>query len=105
MSSPSDAAPPQRRRRLSTGTLLLVALLLGIPIVVPLLVPLYARLDPALWGIPFFFWFQFAVIPVAAVCTTLAYRVVVRVEGSPDEVAARAERTSRWNDERNGERP
>jgi len=105
VSSPSDAAPPQRRRRLPTGALILVALLLGLPIVVPLLVPLYARLDPELWGIPFFFWFQFAVIPVAALCTTLAYRVVVRVEGSPDEVAARAERTSRWNDERNGERP
>jgi len=103
VSSPSDDAPPQRRRRVSTGTLLLVAVLLGIPTVVPLLVPIYARLDPELWGIPFFFWFQFAVIPVAALCTTLAYRVVVRVEGSPDEVAARASRTSRWNDEHSGE--
>ncbi len=105
MSSSPEPTTGPRKRRASTGTLVLVAALLGVPTIGPLLVPLYARLEPELWGIPFFFWFQFAVIPVAALFTTLAYRVIVKVEGNPDEVAARAERTSRWNDQQDGERP
>jgi hypothetical protein len=103
-SSPEPTDGP-RRRRVSTGTMVLVAVLLAVPTIGPLLVPVYARLEPELWGIPFFFWFQFAIIPVAALFTTLAYRVIVKVEGNPDEVAARAERTSRWNDERDRKRP
>jgi len=99
VSSAPEPSPAPRRRRVGAGTVALIAVLLGLPTVVPLLVPIYARMDPELWGVPFFFWFQFAVIPVAAVCTTLAYRAVVKVEGSPDEVAARAERTARWKDD------
>ena len=105
MSSTPEQSAGRRRRGPSTGTVVLVAALLAVPTIVPLLVPIYARLEPELWGIPFFFWFQFALIPVAATFTTLAYRVIVKVEGNPDEVAAKAERTSRWNDERDGERP
>ena len=40
---------------------------------VPLLVALYDRETPALFGFPFFYWFQFALIPVAAVLTVIAY--------------------------------
>jgi hypothetical protein len=38
--------------------------LLFIPIVVPLLTPLYNRLEPALFGLPFYYWSQlsFAVL-------------------------------------------
>jgi len=46
--------------------------LLAIPIVVPLLVPLYNRVEPALWGMPFFYWFQMA-------CAVLATMVIVLV--------------------------
>jgi uncharacterized membrane protein YhdT len=92
-------------RGTSRALWILVLVLLTPAVVVPLLVPLYDQLDPTLFGFPFFFWFQFALIPVAATFTTLAYRVIVKVEGNPDEVAARAERTSRWNDERDGGRP
>ena len=35
--------------------------------------PLYDRTDPTLIGFPFFFWFQLALIPVAAVLTVIAY--------------------------------
>ena len=101
--SPSQPGSRRRRRRGGTGTWLLVAVLLAVPIVGPLLVPVYARLDPDLGGIPFFFWFQFAMIPVAALFTTFAYRLVVKVEGHPDEVATRAERTARWEADRNGD--
>jgi hypothetical protein len=51
----------------------IVMVLLVPAIVLPLLVGIYARTDPKLWGFPFFFWFQFLLIPVAAVLTTCAY--------------------------------
>jgi hypothetical protein len=51
----------------------IVVVLLIPPIVLPLLVGIYARTDPELWGFPFFFWFQFLLIPIAAALTTCAY--------------------------------
>ena len=42
----------------------LITLLLAPAVVIPLLVPLYDRTDPELFGFPFFFWFQLALIPV-----------------------------------------
>jgi len=60
----------------------LLGLLLGVPMVVPLVVPLYARESPDLGGIPFFFWAQFAMIPIASVLVWAAYVVVTRHENS-----------------------
>jgi len=51
-----------------------VALL--VPIILPLLVGTYAKTDPKLGDIPFFFWYQFALIPVSALLTLLAYKLV-----------------------------
>jgi Protein of unknown function (DUF3311) len=36
-------------------------------------VPLYNRVNPTLFGIPFFYWFQFVWVIVAAVVTGIAY--------------------------------
>jgi hypothetical protein len=44
-------------------------------VALPLWVPLYNKTDPTLWGFPFFFWFQFALIVVSAVMTVLVYRL------------------------------
>lgn len=63
--------------RRGPGRGVLAVLLLAVPIVLSLLVWTYAREDPNLGGIPFFFWYQFALIPVSAVCTLIAYRLVV----------------------------
>jgi uncharacterized membrane protein len=52
---------------------ILIHLLLLPAVVVPLLVPLFARADPTLFGFPFYFWFQFALIPAAAVLTVSAF--------------------------------
>lgn len=41
--------------------------LLIIPVAMPLLAPLYDRVNPQLWGIPFFFWYQMACALVAIV--------------------------------------
>jgi hypothetical protein len=43
-------------------------------------VPLYAKEEPTLAGIPFYFWYQFMWIPLAALFTTISYRIVSRQE-------------------------
>ena len=62
-----------------------IVLVLLIPaIVLPLLVGIYDRDDPELWGFPFYYWFQFLLIPVAALFTTVAYQLTKRDERPPD---------------------
>jgi hypothetical protein len=68
----SDPRPP-RSGSPSRGTWLLIIALLSPAIVVPLLVPLYDSTDPTLWGFPFYFWFQLAMIPAAVLLTVVAY--------------------------------
>jgi hypothetical protein len=79
--SQESARSPQHR---STGLWVLIIAILIPPVVVPLWVPLYNKTDPTLWGFPFFFWFQFALILASAVLTALAFalsRVADRREG------------------------
>ena len=47
--------------------------LLFTPFFVAIWVPLFNRMEPSFYGIPFFYWFQFVLIIVAAVVTGLAY--------------------------------
>jgi uncharacterized membrane protein len=68
----SSSTASQRR---TTRAWIIVAILLGIGIVVPLLVPLYAKETPRLIGFPFYYWFQFALIPVVSALTYLAFRI------------------------------
>jgi Protein of unknown function (DUF3311) len=48
-------------------------LLLVLPFLGLLYPPLYAKHDPELWGFPFFYWYQFAWVPVAALLTWFVY--------------------------------
>lgn len=48
-------------------------ILLLVPFIGALWVPFYNRMDPALFGIPFFYWFQFVWIIVTAIITAGAY--------------------------------
>jgi uncharacterized membrane protein len=68
----SASTSSERRTR---GAWALVAVLLAIGIVVPLLVFLYDSVTPTLWGFPFFYWFQFAMIPVVSLLTFAAFRL------------------------------
>jgi hypothetical protein len=68
----SDPRPP-RSGSPSRGTWLLIIALLLPAMVLPLLVPLYDSTDPTLWGFPFYYWFQLALIPTAVVLTVVAY--------------------------------
>ena len=71
---------------MSSSTRWTIVLLLLVPaIVLPLLVGIYTRTDPELWGFPFFFWFQFLLIPVAALLTTCAYLLTRGDERPADE--------------------
>jgi hypothetical protein len=72
------AEPPRTTRNRPVWWL--VGILLLIPTVMPLMVNLYAREDPELFGFPFFFWYQFMWIPLAAGLTYIAYRITTRQE-------------------------
>ena len=41
-------------------------LLLVIPFVALLWVPFYNSIEPSLWGIPFFYWYQFLWVPLTS---------------------------------------
>ena len=61
--------------------------LLVVPIVVPLLVPLYNHRDPELFGWPFFYWVQLLFVALGVLSTGLVYRATRR--SSADRAAAR----------------
>lgn len=69
----------------------LVLVLLTPAVVLPLLVGIYDRPDPELFGFPFYYWFQFALIPVAALLTTLAYQLTKGERPPADEAQDESE--------------
>jgi hypothetical protein len=76
MAEPESDAPsaaPARRSDHSPWNWLLI-----IPIVVPLLTPLYNHDSPRLFGFPAFYWLQFAFIVLGVVTTTVVYRMTRR---------------------------
>jgi hypothetical protein len=48
--------------------------LLLVPLVGVLIPPIFNTADPRLIGIPFFYWYQMAWIPISVACTLLVYR-------------------------------
>jgi hypothetical protein len=50
-----------------------VYLSLALPFIAHVLVPTYNRIDPQLFGIPFFYWWQMAWIPFAALAILPVY--------------------------------
>ncbi len=83
--STADAPPagvtPRRSDRSPWNWLLVV------PIVVPLLVPLYNKVDPTLFGWPLFYWLQLAFVALGVVTTSIVYRMTRR--SASDQQAAR----------------
>jgi hypothetical protein len=64
---------PSRAGTSTGGLWTLICVLLTPAVVVPLLVPLYDSEDPTLFGFPFYFWFQLALIPAAVILTAIAF--------------------------------
>ena len=56
--------------------------------------PLYDKTEPTLWGFPFFFWFQFAMIVAAAALTLTAFLISTKAD-ERDRAERRARRAGR----------
>ncbi len=69
----TDTRPPPPTSTSSRGHWILIGILLTPAVVLPLLVGLYARPDPELFGFPFYYWSQMMMIPMAVVLTVIAY--------------------------------
>jgi hypothetical protein len=59
---------PHERNPNMWWMVLLLALFCGV-----LWVLFFGRVDPAAWGIPFFFWYQFPWVVISALVTALVY--------------------------------
>ena len=73
-------------RRLPPATAATAGVLLAVPILALLLVPLYARKGPELWGFPFFYWYQLLWVLICGLFTTAAHRVIQRDRRSSGRV-------------------
>jgi len=93
-SSPGPVAP-RRSDRSPWNWLLLV------PIVVPLLVPLYNSVEPTLFGWPRFYWLQLLFVALGVATTALVYRMTRR---SADERTAARDAIARDAADRGRER-
>ncbi len=69
------AATPARSDRSPWNWLLLV------PIVLPLITPLYNSDSPRLLGFPMFYWLQIVFIAVGVGCTTVVYQMTKKRGG------------------------
>jgi uncharacterized protein DUF3311 len=76
--------PDAASKRLPTGVAVGVAVLLAIPVLALLLVTIYAKDGPQLWGFPFFYWYQFAWVFLASGFTYAAYALIRRTRGEED---------------------
>jgi hypothetical protein len=76
--------PTAASKRLPAGVMLAVAVLIAIPVLALLLVTIYAKDGPHLWGFPFFYWYQFAWVFLASGFTYAAYALIRRTRGEED---------------------
>src|ERR1700733_13731151 len=67
--SPMEPAPTHRKQKV-WGT----AILLALPYLGLCFPALYARATPALFGFPFFYWYQFAWVVLTSVLLYIVYR-------------------------------
>jgi hypothetical protein len=77
-SGPTPPAQPPSGRRPSPAVVVGAAVLLALPVVALVWVSTYNRLTPRLLGFPFFYWYQFLWVLLAAICTSTAYWLISR---------------------------
>ena len=53
--------------------------LLAIPFIAALWVPSYNRIEPALGGVPFFYWYQLAWILIGAAIALIVYAIETKI--------------------------
>lgn len=59
---------------------LIAGFLLVIPTIVLLIVPMYNRVNPELFGLPFFYWFQGIWLFLAAIMYVIAAKLITQKE-------------------------
>ncbi|MEU5542340.1 DUF3311 domain-containing protein [Streptomyces sp. ISID311] len=74
----TQSAVSPDRRQVVTPTRVIAAICLIAPFVAMLWVSSYARIEPTLIGIPFFYWYQMAWVLISTVLTMIAYKLVQR---------------------------
>jgi hypothetical protein len=67
-----DAAPPAAKRRHRW----IIALLLVLPYLGLCFPQIYARATPALFGFPFFYWYQIAWVALTSALLGIVYRLL-----------------------------
>lgn len=87
-STETPGTAPRRRSDRSPWNWLLVP-----AIVIPLLVPFYNRVEPTLFGWPFFYWFQLASILIGVAATSIVFQKTK--QSSADRAASRHSGRSR----------
>lgn len=72
------------------GPYIVAGIILAIGIVIPLLVPTYARKGPDFLGFPFFYWYQILWVFIEAGLLWITYTIVTREDNRRRAVARRA---------------
>ncbi|NML54400.1 DUF3311 domain-containing protein [Streptomyces sp. R302] len=85
----------QGKQSVITPIRAVIALCLLAPFVAMLWVGSYAKVDPLLAGIPFFYWYQMLWVLIATALTVVAYKLWQR-----DQRAQRARRVREGGEER-----
>jgi hypothetical protein len=67
-----------QRESIPVSRKILAGVLLAIPVTALLIVPIYGRTKPTLWGFPFFYWYQLLWVILAAGFTYGAYLLLRR---------------------------
>ncbi len=63
----------------------MIRILLLVVCVISLAVPFFNKVQPALFGFPFFYWYQLATVPVCSLLIFIVYLVEDRALGSADK--------------------
>lgn len=83
--TPDPASVPERPRQpLPAATKAVAGVLLAVPLLALAIVPSYAKRTPELWGMPFFYWYQFLWVFIASGFTCAAYVVIARARRGGD---------------------
>ncbi|MER7190120.1 DUF3311 domain-containing protein [Streptomyces flaveolus] len=82
-------APEVNRGPTVTPVRVVIALCLVAPFVAMLWVGSYAKTDPTLIGIPFFYWYQMAWVLISTVLTVVAYKLWQRDQRARREGGAK----------------
>jgi membrane protein implicated in regulation of membrane protease activity len=69
---------PATRGPARRGPYIAVGVILALGILLPLIVPIYAHAEPALAGLPFFYWYQMLWVLIEAVLLLICYRIIRR---------------------------